>query len=137
VATGNTQVAGGFLNRIEISDDSLRTMGMSRSDFVDRLAATLFFGKNVDLIVTVDQPVEARARIAGIGGDLMGPAMAAEGTLLSVREKRVYQIPRARMSNIDIESLDQFSIADGQTYIEITFRKAEAAVATGKPVRVN
>jgi hypothetical protein len=130
VAPGGSQAVGGFSNRIAISDESLRAMGMGRSDFVDRLAGTLFFGKNVDLIVTIDQPVPSRTRILRDYADKAGQSMAVEGILLSIQEKRVYQIPRARMSSSDIETLDHFSITDGQTYIEIVFGKAENSTAT-------
>jgi hypothetical protein len=117
-------------NRVVISDNSLRAMGMSRSDFVDRLAGSLFFGRNVDLVVSISQSVEARSRFFHAAGDPAEESVAAEGILLSVQENRLYQIPRARLRAADIEALDQLSITDGQTRIEIEFTRSASSAAS-------
>ncbi len=129
VAPPTAPAIGASQNYVAISDGSLQAMGMSRSDFVDRLAGSLFFGRNVDLLVSVSLPIEARARTLRESGDPDVESATAEGILLSVEEKRLYRIPRARLRAADIEALDRLSITDGQTYIEIEFTKAGSSGA--------
>ena len=103
---------------------------MSRSDFVDRLAGSLFLGKSIDLIISVSRPIVDSAATLDKSPDRDRYAGAVEGTLLGVQENRVYQVPRARLRASDIEVLDHFSITDGQVSIEILFTKSDPTVAT-------
>ncbi len=120
-----TPAIGTSQNRVVISDSSLQAMGISRSDFVDRLAGSLFFGRNVDCLVSVSRPAELRAAMFR---EAQNPG--EEGILLSVEEIRLYRIPRARLRNAEIEALDRLSITDGQTCIEIEFTKAGSSGTT-------
>ena len=115
-------------NQIVISDDSLLAMGMSRSNFVDRLAGSLFFGRNVGLIVSLTRSVDSsQSPILKGAGDFSAEGVAAAGDLLAVQEKRLYQIPRARLQAADIDALDHFYITDGQISIEVMFKRVESA----------
>ncbi|HYK92100.1 MAG TPA: hypothetical protein VE398_25280 [Acidobacteriota bacterium] len=116
-------------NRVSISDDSLRNMGISRSDFVDRLAGSLFLGRNVDLLITISRSMGSRAALGRGLDDAAENAAAAEGVLLSVEERRQYRIPRARVLAADVDALDQLAITDGVTYIEIAFTKVESVAS--------
>jgi len=130
VSSGASQATADTANQIVISDDGLSAMGMSRSDFVDRLAGSLFFGRNVDLIVSTSRSVAPRTGVLGKSGDEAEDSAAAEGTLLAVQEKRLYQIPRARLRAADIDALDRFYITDGHIYIEIIFKRVDSSGAT-------
>jgi hypothetical protein len=105
-------------------------MGMSRSDFVDRLAGSLFFGRNVDLIVSITRSVDSSRSLFLRGtGDFSEEGAAAAGALLAVQENRLYRVPRARLRAADIDALDRFYITDGQIFIEVMFKRVEIAAA--------
>jgi len=127
---GGSQTTPDPTNQIVISDDSLRVMGMSRSDFVDRLAGSLFFGRNVDLIVSMTRSVDSsRSPILRGTGDFSEEGAAAAGALLAVQENRLYRVSRARLRAADIDALDRFYITDGQIFIEVMFKRVEIAAA--------
>jgi len=129
-SVGGSQNTFDPTNQIVISDDSLRLMGMSRSDFVDRLAGSLFFGRNVDLIISTIRSLDsARSPIMRGTADFPEEDAAAAGSLLAVQEKRLFQIPRARLRAADIDSLDHFYLTDGRIFIEVTFKRIESAAA--------
>lgn len=129
-SVGGSQTTSDPTNQIVISDDSLRVMEMSRSDFVDRLAGSLFFGRNVDLIISTTRSVDsARSPIMRGAGDFPEEDAAAAGSLLAVQEKRLYQIPRVRLRAADIDSLDRFYMTDGRIFIEVIFKRIESAAA--------
>ncbi len=113
------------VDHILISDASLQAMGISRSDFVDRLSASLLFGKNIDLIISVSRSVGADA--ANALSEREENQAEMEGILLGVQEKRTYRVPRARLQASDVDALDEFSITDGTVVIGITFKNVDAA----------
>lgn len=128
---GGSQTTSNPINQIVISDDSLRIMGMSRSDFVDRLAGSLFFGRDVDLIVSMTRSIDSsRSPILKGTSDFSEESAAAVGALLSVQENRLYRVPRTRLRAADIDALERFYITDGQIFIEVTFKRVEIAGAT-------
>jgi hypothetical protein len=130
ISIGGSETTSSTANQIVITDESLRTLGISRSDLVDRLAGSLFFGKNVDIIISMTRSLDwARSSILRGTGEFSGEKAAAVGTLLTVQEKRTYQIPRVHLQAADIDSLDRFYITDGQISIEVIFKKIEPAAA--------
>ncbi len=94
-----------------ISDAMLELQGITRSQFVDRLAGSLFPGKAVDLVLASVEP------IPGEEDYLAGQ------TLVDGQEYYFYKIPRYAVSSEQLDMLDQVGITDGITYVELLFIK--------------
>ena len=126
------QVTTQTASQISISDNDLQAIGISRSDFVDRLAGSLLL-EQVDFIISVSRPVMASVLTLDQRGGRDSYVGAVEGTLLGVRENRVYRIPRARLVASEIEALDHYFITDGRVTVEVTFTTADPAAVRFNP----
>jgi hypothetical protein len=107
--------------QVNISLDVLAAMGMSRSQFVDRLAAGMFAGDEVDLLIPTlsmetPHPYNGGGMYRAAGGDLHMERLVA------VQVKRFYQIPRLLVGPEEIDDLEQIFITNGEVYLELNFR---------------
>ncbi len=96
-------------------DSVLLAMGLTRSQFLDRLTAGLFPDNAVSLIFSVTTTINVQA-------DASAPDKSPE--LVTVTYQ--YRIPRSQMKAEEIEVLDQFVVTDGVTYIQIKFTPAQS-----------
>jgi hypothetical protein len=102
--------------QLVISADAPQSLGISRSEFVDRLSAAFFPGKRVDLVISstslLTQPdIET--------------STAGEAGLMALQQKRFYRIPRSEVHADDMDGLRQVYITDGQLYVRVTFIKGD------------
>jgi hypothetical protein len=102
--------------QLVISADAPQSLGISRSEFVDRLSAAFFPGKLVDLVISATRVV-MKPDIESSG--------AAEAGLLALQQKRFYQVPRSQVQAADLDGLSQVYITDGQLYVRVTFIKGD------------
>jgi hypothetical protein len=102
--------------QLVISADAPQSLGISRSEFVDRLSAAFFPGKSVDLVISATRVI-MKPDIETSG--------AAEVGLLALQQKRFYQIPRSQVQSADLDGLGQVYITDGQLYVRVTFIKGD------------
>jgi hypothetical protein len=108
---------------VSIPDGVLRIMGMTRSQFVDRLAAGLFQDRSIDILVPSTDLIDpgqadpARAA-AGVRGEF-----GTVDTLVAVELRRIYKIPRFRVGPEVFEALDRFVLTDGEIRVTVQFRR--------------
>jgi hypothetical protein len=94
-------------------------MGLTRSQFIDRLSDAMFPGKQVALVIP-------SSRISG-----KSLARAREGLLeedlIAVEETRFYQIERSRIRSEDLNGLAQLYVTDGEIYLKINFIRGDSS----------
>lgn len=93
-----------MMPQTSISDASLRAMGITRSQFLDRLAAALF----TDPSLTVDLVIPIISQTSSPDGS----------TIVQVS---YYQIHKNLVAPAIIYTLDLLFITDGQIYMEVIF----------------
>ena len=96
----------------------LLAMGLTRSQFLDRLAAGLFPDKPVSLIFSVTTTISVPA-----------DASTTDTSPVLVTVSTQYRISRARMKAEEIDALDQLVVTDGVTSIQFKFTPAQSPVA--------
>lgn len=101
-----------------MTDAALASLGMSRTDFVDRLISVLMPGRQISLVYSNTTSLNPAA--AAVTADGQSPE--------TVTLTRQYRVPREMMVTETIESLDELSITDGIVSITISFRRAESTV---------
>jgi hypothetical protein len=104
--------------RITMSDAALRSMGLSRSQFVDSLLKGILPDRQVTVTFSI-----ARAGDSYWPPDQAVPAEQPAKVILQ------YSIPRERMQAEQIDALDQLAITAGDVRIEINFVR-EMGIAT-------
>ena len=114
---GDTAVVTETQGQITMPDSVLLAMGLTRSQFLDRLAAGLFPDKPVSLIFSVTTTI-------GVSAD----ASATELSPVLVTVNSQYRISRSQMKAEEIDALDQFVVTDGVTSIQIKFTPAPSSV---------
>jgi hypothetical protein len=97
-----------------ISDEMLQAQGSTRSQFLDRLALTIFPQRSVDLVVVSKQVVPQSS--------LSGLTTTNSQSLLGVEETLYYRTARLAVSNEDLDKFDQVGLTDGNFYVMISFR---------------
>jgi hypothetical protein len=103
----------------------LQSLGLTRTEFVDRMSEVFFPGTPVDLVVATKRTADPQSvsnQAASQIPDSTTSTDAEEG-LLAVQETRFYRIPRSRLGAERLEILDQLYITDGKAYVSITFLK--------------
>lgn len=100
----------GIQGQVTMPDSVLLAMGISRSQFLDRLAAGLFPDQQITLIFSITATMNV-------------PASDQSPQLGTITYQ--YMIPRSEMTPEQIDALDQFVITDGVTYIQITFTQTQ------------
>jgi hypothetical protein len=110
----NTAIGGGTQSQVIVPDSMLLTMGIRRSDFLDRLVAGLFPDEQIWLIysVTTSVSVLSDASVTGKSPEL-------------VTVTYQYRVPKSQMQSEEIDALDRFIITNGVTCIEINFVRAQ------------
>jgi hypothetical protein len=108
-------------------------MGLSRAEFVDRLAAGLFPQKEVSLVLSTTSNVDpdslgflsasSRERRA------QQQWLSTREPLLAAQVKRYYMVTRSRVTPADLEDQDQFYITDGDVYVEVFFKRSPSQLA--------
>jgi hypothetical protein len=104
-------------NQVVMADSALLAMGISRSQFLDRLAAGLFPGQEITLIYSVTTTISVPA----------DPSSTDKSPVL-VQITYQYRIPRSQMKPEEIDALGQFVITDGVTYIQIKFTQTQPVI---------
>jgi hypothetical protein len=91
--------------QISISDSTLQAMGITRSQFLERLATGLFpdTDQTVDLVI----PVYSQASASTV---------SADGTRVSY-----FQIAKRLVAPEIIDTMDLLYITDGRIYMEVIF----------------
>lgn len=101
--------------RIQLSGNTVRQMGFTRAELLDRLSESLFPGKRTDLVFSASRFIE-RTPVDRPSFELRVP-----GRLLTVEEKRFYLVSRAQIQDVELESIDQLYLTDGIVYVKVTF----------------
>jgi hypothetical protein len=120
--TGTLSTASGTQGQIMMSDTALRSMGLSRSRFVDYLIAGLLPGRQVTIVFSVARPITRDY------WQLEDIATGEQPAQLILQ----YRIPKERMRAEEIDALDQLAITDGEVHIQIYFKR-EPALAESLP----
>jgi hypothetical protein len=111
----NSAVGAGTQGQVTMPDSVLLAMGLTRSQFLDRLTAGLFSDKEISLIFSVTTTISVPA-----------DASATNPSPELVTVTYQYRIPRSQMKAEVIDGLDQFVITDGVTYIQINFTPSQS-----------
>jgi hypothetical protein len=104
--------------QVTMPDSVLLAMGLTRSQFLDRLTAGLFPDQPIDMIFSVTITISVPA-----------DASATNQSPESVTVTSQYRIPRSQMEAIVIDALDQVVVTDGVTYIQIKFTSSQSPAA--------
>jgi hypothetical protein len=94
-----------------ISDATLQAMGISRSQFLDRLATALFPDADQDVNLLI--PVYSQANAATV---------SADGTRVSY-----FQIAKRQVAPEIIDTVNLLYITDGKIYMEVIFVGSKTA----------
>jgi len=113
-------------HRITISDSIVRLMGISRTEFIDRLSASLFPGRRIELVLSSTSLVDPGALLIRKGRGGFEP-MDSDRSVVAVQLKRFYQVPRSLARSEEIDAQDQIFITDGESYIEVRFQGSESS----------
>ncbi|GEM_PF-4373406 len=114
---------------VSVTDDTLGLLGLTRSEFVDRLVSGFFPGRSVDVLITSTDLVNPE-----LVGDARGRLSDPEGSV-TIEIRRTYRIPRLRIAPAVFESMDRFVLTDGAILVTVQFRRAPAASGQGFEVR--
>jgi hypothetical protein len=119
--------------QITISENVLTAMGLTRSEFIDRLAAGLFPDREVSLVLSTTSNVDPDSfvslRAPGSERSTRRNWLSAGEPLLAVQVKRYYMVTRSRVTPADLEDQDQFYMTDGDVYVEIFFKRSPSQLA--------
>jgi hypothetical protein len=109
----------GMQSSIFITDAALASMGVSRTQFVDRLISVLMPARQVSLVYSTTTSLNPAA----------AAAMSADGQVPeTVTVTQQYRVPREMIVQETIESMDELSITDGIVSLAISFRHTETTV---------
>jgi hypothetical protein len=105
-------------SQFEISESAIERMGLTRSQFIDRLSDAMFPGKQVAIVIP-------SSRVSGKSGRAQHGFL--EEDLVAVEETRFYQIARSRMRSEDLNGLAQLYVTDGEIYLKINFIRGDSS----------
>lgn len=120
---------------LSVPDDALRIMGLTRSQFVDRLASGFFPDRSIDILVPSTDLIDPGQADLGRASAGMRGEVGEADTLVAVEIRRIYQIPRYRVSSEVFETLDRFVVTDGQIRVTVQFRREASRVDRAPSVR--
>lgn len=106
-------------SQFEISESAIERMGLTRSQFIDRLSDAMFPGKQVAIVIP-----SSRISTRSPGREQHG---ILEEDLVAVEETRFYQIARNRMRSEDLNGLAQLYVTDGEVYLKINFIRSDSS----------
>jgi hypothetical protein len=106
-------------SQFDISDGAIQRMGLTRSQFIDRLSDAMFPGKEVAIVIR-----SSRVSSKSLGREQRG---ILEEDLVAVEETRYYQIARSRMRSEDLSGLAQLYVTDGEIYVKINFIRGDSS----------
>jgi hypothetical protein len=110
--------AEGFAAQFSIADDVVRLMGISRAQFVDRLADALFPKGPVEMIFARDELItQPSLEVDPIDSE----HPLGEHRLIAIQQRRFYQIPRSLMDGAAFDALEQLYLTDGVVYVSVRF----------------
>jgi virulence-associated protein VagC len=115
----STPVAEG---QVDVSATTLQLLHSTRSQFVDRLAAGLFPGKRVELVLSSTRLVLNPT--AG-GNNRVRATDSGDEELVAVQEKRFYRMSRERVRSEDLDAIEQLYLTDGEVYIKVSFVRGQ------------
>ena len=96
----------------------LQLRGITRSQYIDQLSASLFVGRQVALVVSSTHILSRAVADARSAPEITVPN---EEPLMAVQETRLFWLPRHRLTAEQLDRLDQVSVTDGEIYIKIVF----------------
>ena len=99
----------------------LQTQGMSRVQFLDRIAQMMFPGDQVDFVLAWKQEMSPSSNPAKAARDLP--------VLIAIQETYIYRIPRSGLKPEQLETLGECSMTNGSASIQVKFSAAEASPA--------
>jgi len=104
-------------SRVDISESAIERMGLTHSQFIDRLSDAMFPGKQVALVIPSSRISTKVAGKAKYG--------LQEQDLVAVQETWYYQIARDRMRSEDLEGAAELYITDGEIYLKVSFVRGD------------
>jgi hypothetical protein len=108
----------GTISEISISDASLSAAGLTRSEFLDRIAIALFADKTTDLFIPfVIQTTDSTSAATDVSAD--GAVESAPGLYLQIRRNLV--------TSEVVDTLDLIYLSDGQVCIKVVFISGASA----------
>jgi hypothetical protein len=114
---GDSAVGAETQGQVTMPDSVLLAMGLTRSQFLDRLAAALFPDKPISLIFSVTTTITVST-----------DASATDTSPVMVTVSYQYRISRSQMKAEEIDVLNQFVVTDGVTSIQIKFTPDQSSV---------
>ena len=100
------------MSEISISDASLSAAGLTRSEFLDRIAVALFADKTTDLFIPfVVQTTDSTSAATDVSAD--GTVEPAPVLYLQIR--------RSLVTSEVMDTLDLIYLSDGQVCIKVVF----------------
>ena len=104
-------------SRVDISESAIERMGLTHSQFIDRLSDAMFPGKQVAVVIPSSR---ISSKLVG-----RGKYGLQEQDLVAVQETWFYQIARYRMRSEDLEGAAELYLTDGETYLKISFVRGD------------
>ena len=100
---------------VRVTRNLLSEQRLTRGEFIDRLAATLFAGRQPDLVLSTTRTVSRADR--------------AETGSLAVRETRYVRIARNEIRSEELEVFDDVYLTDGTSYVRVSFAADDSRAA--------
>jgi hypothetical protein len=125
LASVSTQVQPAEFQRVQliVSADASAALGMTRRQFVDRLAEALLPGKETYLVVPITRLL-APAELP-VGSSNAAPDAGTDSGLMAIQEMRYYKVSKAQLRTEDLDSLTHLYLTDGQTYLRVSFVRGD------------
>jgi hypothetical protein len=126
LASASNQVQPAEFQRVQliVSADASTALGMTRRQFVDRLAEALLPGKETYLVVPITRLL-APAELAAASSPDAVPATGTDSGLMAVQEMRYYKVSKAQLRTEDLDRLTHLYLTDGQTYLRVSFIRGD------------
>jgi hypothetical protein len=108
----------GALSQIIISDATLSAMGMTRAEFLDAVAAGLFAGNSVCLVI----PFTLEIATPALSADTTAAVTAsADGSVSEAAPSLYLRIGKSLVAADTIDTLDLLYLTDGQVCVGVVF----------------
>jgi hypothetical protein len=104
-----------------VSSSLLQSQGITRQQFAERLSASLFPGRIVDVVLSSRSFVVRPAQSASGAGSANQNLEADGPSLIAIQETAIYRVPLRGMAAESLDSIDQFGLSDGELQITIKF----------------
>lgn len=116
----------GAISQVTITDSALQAMGMTRSEFLDQVAASFFPGQAVDLMIPVTVlTVASSTAVAESSTSTVAADAATAGPVVVL----YYRISRDQVAAEVIDTLDLLYLTDGQVCLEVVFIRDPQALS--------